>query len=214
MIVMPADSTGIRMGYLCGRFPGRVGHLFTPRAGRKPPGPFPFAPYAMDNAAFGKTEDQWSESDWIKMMDWAKLSGQDPLWALVPDVVGDRARTLLRWDKYAPVASQYGWPLAFAVQDGMTAADVTSDASVVFVGGTTEWKWATVGRWCREFPHVHVGRVNTYRHLWICHEAGADSVDGSGWFRDVQGKQSRGLMAYLQESTGAMPRALQMGLLA
>ena len=193
MIVMPANNTGLAVGWMAGRYPGKIGHLFSPGAQR---GPFSREfdiQYALDNGAFA-AGDNWQESSWFQLLDWAKLSGQRPLWCLVPDVVGDRLRTLRRWDIYAPQAEKYGWPLAFAAQDGMTPADVPPGASVVFIGGTTEWKWRSVAEWCKAFPRVHVGRVNTYRRLWQCHDAGAESCDGTGWTRGDQ-RQARGIRA-------------------
>lgn len=201
---MLSSNTGIFTGYLMGRFPGKVGNLFSPGDQR---GPFEYADYALDNGAFGQGDD-WSESKWIKLMEWARLSGHDPLWALVPDVVGDREGTLARWERYFPVAREYGWPLAFAVQDGMTAGDVPVEAQVVFVGGSTKWKWLTYRDWCSGFPRVHIGRVNTYKLLYRCHDAGAESTDGTGWTRGNQ-KQRRGLVAYLEQSTGVRKRPTQ-----
>ncbi len=202
MIVMPGDNTGILVGYLAGKYPGKMGHLFSPRPHRVPCGPFNFMPFALDNGAYA-AGTEWDESRWFRMLDWARLSGQRPLWALVPDVVGDRDKTLQRWDDYAGRTASYGWPLAFAVQDGMTPVDVPRNADVVFVGGSTEWKWRTVEMWCRAFVSVHVGRVNSYRRLWQCHDAGAESCDGTGWFRGDHGsgKPLRAITAYLEEST-------------
>lgn len=211
VIVMPANNTGIAVGWMAGRYPGKIGHLFSPGAQR---GPFTREfgiPYAFDNGAFALGE-AWQEEPWIKMLDWGRLSGQRPLWALVPDVVGDRAGTLRRWGQYAGIVADYGWPLAFAVQDGMVAADVPISADVVFVGGSTEWKWKTMPMWCGHFQRVHVGRVNTYRRLWQCDDAGAESCDGTGWTRGDQ-IQARGLRAYLEESTNG-DRIRQMELIA
>lgn len=167
-------------------------------------------PYAFDNGAFAAGA-AWTEGGWLAMLDWGKLSGQPPLWALVPDVVGDREGTLRKWDQYAPVLRRYGWPLAFAVQDGMAAADVPREAEVVFIGGSQEWKWATLRMWCDRFAQVHVGGVNTYRNLWKSHEAGAASCDGTGWFRGDQ-KQRRDLYAYMSESSGHTHREVTMAL--
>jgi hypothetical protein len=207
MVVMLANNTGIRVGYLAGKFPGLIGHLFSPGAQR---GPFPFCNYAFDNGVFAKGGD-WTPEPWIKMLEWGKLSGQSPLWNLVPDAVGDRDATLRKWDEFSPIARRYGWPLAFAVQDGMTESDVPADASVVFVGGSTEWKWATYRDWCAAFPRVHVGRVNTYRRLFDCYDAGAESTDGTGFTRGDQ-VQWRGLCAFCEETTGMRKRVVQENL--
>jgi len=54
------------------------------------------------------------------------------------------------------------------------------------------------------FPRVHVGRINGEKGLWECHEAGAESCDGTGWFRggNTEGnKQLQMLLRYLEEST-------------
>lgn len=205
---MLANNTGIRTGYLAGRFPSKVGHLFSPGAHR---GPYEFCRFALDNGAYGAftSGKPWDEGAWLHLLDWAQVMGQRPLWTLVPDVVANRNATLANWSKYAPMAATYGWPLGFAVQDGMVPKDVPADAEVIFVGGTTDWKWATVGLWCANFPRVHVGRVNTYRRLWQCHDLGAESIDGTGWMRGDQ-VQYRGLLAYLEESTGNAERVTQL----
>ena len=182
MIVMPANCTGMHVGYLAGKYPGTLGHLFSPGAAR---GPYSFMPYALDNGAFSAftTGKPWEEGPWIKLLQWAKDSGQDPLWVLVPDVVGEKWATIRRWARYRDTAKAFGWPVAFAVQDGMTPVDVPGGVDVVFVGGSTDWKRSTLGMWCSSFPRVHIGRINTYKWLKICQDAGAESVDGTGWFR-------------------------------
>jgi hypothetical protein len=207
MMIMPANSTGIRTGYWAGRFPGRIGHLYSPGGER---GPWEFMPYGIDNGVFAKGP-LWSEDEYFRLLEWARRSGQPPLWNLVPDTVGDRDHTLRKWDRYYYRCRSYGWALAFAVQDGMTPGDVPSEADVVFVGGSTEWKWKTVSFWCAEFDHVHVGRVNTYRRLWQCHDAGAKSADGTGFNRGDQ-LQTRGILAYLEESSGLRKRHIQQTL--
>lgn len=205
---MPANNTGVRFGYLAGRFPEKVGHLISPGAER---GPYEFIPNALDNGAYSAftSGEDWSEAAWIRLLDWAHLSGQRPLWALVPDVVANKEATLANWERYAPTVARYGFPLAFAAQDGMLPEDVPADAEVIFVGGSTEWKWRTVGLWCAAYPRVHVGRVNSYRRLWQCHDLGAESVDGTGWLRGDQVKW-RGLLAYLEESTGEATKIRQL----
>lgn len=195
MLVMLSNNNGIRVGHLAGKYPGQIGHLYSPGGQR---GPYDFMPFALDNGAFAafthKTE--WPLEPWLHLLDWAKLSGQRPKWVLVPDVVADRKATIARWMQYSPVAARYGWPLAFAVQDGMDYRDVPVAASVVFVGGSTEWKWRTLPDWCARVKRVHVGRVNTYRRLKFADQCGAESCDGTGWTRGDQ-RQWRGLCAFL-----------------
>lgn len=215
MIVMPGSNTGIFVGYLAGRYPGRIGNLFGP-ADKK--GPYDFCPFALDNAAYGASVSgrEWSESEWLALLQRVRIRGLNPLWALVPDVVSDRDGTLERWERYLPVVRRFGFRPAFAVQDGMTPSDVPSEATVVFVGGSTEFKWGTLQTWTTHFPRVHVGRVNSYRRLWQCHDAGAESCDGTGWFRGDQGSVRKipALRAYLEEASGERGRPDQMQLVA
>ena len=210
MRVMVSNATGLRVGMLVERYPGMLGHLYSPGGQR---GPWPELPYALDNGAFPAFTkgEAWDSAAHLELLMWAKNSGQAPLWALVPDVVGDRAATIAKWNHTHAAVAAFGWPLAFAVQDGMTPADVPRGASVVFVGGSTEWKWATVSMWAKEFPRTHVGRVNTYRWLRVCEDAGVESVDGTGWFRANE-NQREGLEQWLREVTGRAQRPAQQSL--
>lgn len=199
MIVMPSNNSAMHLGWLAGRYPGRIGWLLSPKGWRRP---HHWMTYALDNAAFVAwvKNQPWDEAEYLALLQKAKNAPNGPAWVIVPDVVADRDGTLERWHLWAPRLAEYGWPLAFAVQDGMTQADVPSDASIVFVGGTTEWKWSTIKYWCEHNRRVHVGRVNGYGGLWKCHDAGAESCDGTGWFRGDP-VQLAGLESYLQEST-------------
>ncbi len=202
MIVMPANATGIRVGYVARRYeaaPSRLGHLFSPGAQT---GPHAFMPYALDNGAYGcwTAKSPFDVPAWQKLLDWSANSGQRPLWALVPDSVGNRAETLRMWAEYEPVARSYAWPLAFAAQDGMTFDDVPSGADVVFLGGSTGWKWDSLFAWCARFPRVHVGRVNGLRQLRLCARAGANSCDGTGFGRTT--RQWLELERFLAEQAG------------
>lgn len=199
MLVMPSNNSKLHVGYLAGKFPGRLGHLYSPGGFR---GPYPFLPYALDNGRYACWEKgvEWSEANWVSMLERARDAAQEPLWAICPDVVTDREGTLAEWSKWNGYLRSFGWPLAFAVQDGMTPADVPRDAAVVFVGGTVEWKMRMLGMWCSKFPRVHVGKVNGWKRLWQCHEAGAESCDGTGWYRGDD-RQLRGLVRYLERST-------------
>lgn len=202
MIVMPANNSSMHLGWLAGQYPGRIGWLLGPTGWRTP---HQWMPYGCDNDKFAATVKRrpWDEIAYERMLVRVvamERLGRPPLWMLVPDVPFDREGTLIEWKRWAPKIKSYGWRLAFAVQDGMTQSDVPADADVIFVGGTTEWKLATIWYWCENNPDVHVGRVNGYRGLWHCHDAGAKSVDGTGFFRGDQ-EQLAGLERYLDESS-------------
>jgi hypothetical protein len=200
MMVMPANNTGAWVGYLAGKHEGRIGHLYSPGAERKP---LPFIQFALDNNRYvcSLNDREWDEAAYLRMLD---SHGSAALWCIVPDWVGSRDRTLREWDRWAPRMS--GLRLAMAVQDGMTAADVPSEAEVICLGGTTEWKRRTLHYWAEHFRRLHVLRINTEKWLWVCHDAGVESCDGTGWFRGDQ-VQLRGLCRYLDRSSrGVGPR--------
>jgi len=198
MIVMPANNTGVVLGWLAGKYPDRIGHLYSPGNMTRL---YDFLTFALDNGRFAcwSRGAAWDADAWLGMLDRAASIGARPRWVLVPDVVADRDATLREWDHWYGRVKNYGWPLAFAAQDGMEPDDVPAEAAVVFVGGSTEWKRRTMHDWCEAFPRVHIGRINTNKWLWECHEAGAESCDGTGWFRGDQ-QQLRGLIDYLDRS--------------
>jgi hypothetical protein len=206
MIVMPANSTGIEFGRLCGMYPSAMGHLLSPGAAR---GPWPWLPYALDNGAFSAFTRKvaFDDNAFLAHCDWARGAGPQPLWVVVPDVVTDAPATLARWREWAPVLRRFGWPLAFAAQDGHEPGDVPLDADVVFIGGSTEWKLHAIQPFCAAHRRVHVGRVNTYGRLRICADAGAESCDGTGWFRGDR-QQLAGLIQFLQEEAGEVSKVI------
>lgn len=179
---MAANSCGIEYGYLAGRYPGVLAHLYSPGAQR---GPYDFLEFALDNDRYSAwaTGRVWIERDWLNLQRWVVRSGRKPLWSLVPDVVANRDATLAEYAKYVSVVRDFGFRPAFAVQNGMTFEDVPDGECVLFLGGTTNWKEEAIVPWCTRFPgRVHVGRVNAWPRLIKCYEAGAISVDGTGWF--------------------------------
>lgn len=185
MMLMPANHSSSLIHYLAGKHPGKLGWLVGPSARMKTT-LRPWMPYALDNDAFSawSKNKEWDEQAWRALLIWAKDSGLHPRWVLVPDVVADKEKTLERWGVFAPHAKSFGWPVAFAVQDGMTVHDVPEDADVIFIGGTYEWKWSVAALFAWTFPRVHIGRVNELDRLWQAQDLGVESVDGTGWFRD------------------------------
>lgn len=93
------------------------------------------------------------------------------------------------------------WRLAFALQDGMTPADIPDDAVVLFVGGTTKWKWRSLPTWASTGRRVHVGRVNEVERLLICERFGVESVDGTGWMKGTDGGRQAIALAKWMEGT-------------
>jgi hypothetical protein len=185
MMVMPGNHSSPEVHFWAGRYPGKIGWLIGPTAAPKTK-LRTWMPFALDNDAFTAwtTQQPWNEQAWLDMLSRIRQSNLRPQWVLVPDQVADAEATLRLWSVYAPVAARYGWPLAFAVQDGMTPSDVPPAADVVFVGGTSRWKWSTVESWVATGRPVHVGRVNTVELLETCDRLGVQSADGTGWFRD------------------------------
>ena len=196
MIVMVSNHTSWRTHYLQGKH-GGLGLLLPPNGLR---GPYPHLPYAIDNGAFPawSNGEEWDEDAFLRALDWTEGHSAKPRWVVVPDVVTDAEATMESWVRWAPRMRERGLRLALAVQDGMTPADAEPlGADVIFVGGSTEWKMGTLTDWCRAFPRVHVGRINGLRGLMACHAAGAESVDGTGYFRAPE--RMKGLVAYLRE---------------
>lgn len=207
LMVMPANNSSAIVHYWAGKHPGKIGWLIGPTAISKTK-LRPWIPFALDNDAFASwTKRQaWDEAAWIAMLRAVRAQSMKPRWVLVPDVVADREATLEKWDQYAPTAAAYGWPLAFAVQDGMAPADIPENAEVVFVGGTTEWKWRTLPIWAATGRRLHVGRVNELDRLHICERLRVESVDGTGWMRATGGgRQAQDLAAWLDGSAKPQP---------
>lgn len=203
MIIYTANSTGRLVQQLSELFPDRLGMLMAPGAQRSL---LDHGRYALDNGRFvcWKKGAEWSERAFFGLLDWAAKQSAPPQWIVVPDVVADRDRTLREWDKWLPILQSTHWPLALAVQDGMTQGDVPNDASVVFVGGTTGWKWSHL-----DWPKpTHIGRVNTFARLLDAEFAGAESVDGTGWFRGDH-RQTLGLIRFLVKDIEAPDRRIE-----
>jgi hypothetical protein len=126
------------------------------------------------------------------------VTSHKPLWAACPDRVGDAEKTSKMWKRYHKIILHFDILPAFVVQDGHKAKDIPDNAEVIFVGGTTEWKRKTIRYWCKNFPRVHVGRINTLKWLRYVQNAGAESCDGTGWGRGDK-RQLNGLIYFLEE---------------
>lgn len=187
MIVMLGGNSNGYWHYLAGKYPGRIGMLTAPSY-FAPVHTSPWLQFALDNGKFPVWSKgiEWDESEFWEMCDAVKRLNRQPRFVVVPDVVADMEATIESWWKFSPRLQKYGWPLAFACQDGMTVGDIPMEASVAFIGGTTRWKWRNAERFCKEFPRVHIARVEIGNLTKVsqCDKWGAESIDSTGAFRD------------------------------
>lgn len=141
--------------------------------------------WALDNGAWyaHQRNEPWDEDAFLAMLE-QHADGAD--WVVAPDIVAGGVASLERSASWLPGLLARGLQVLIAVQDGMTVADVDRllGARVgLFVGGSTEWKLATLGAWGelarRRSCWLHVGRVNSARRIRLCKDARATSFDGS-----------------------------------
>jgi hypothetical protein len=179
MTVLIATNTNGKLHYLAGRYPGRVGWMMSPATRFQEPRQW--LPYAIDNGRFNPKA--WEEPRFFDLLDRCRMARYKPLWVAVPDELGDAQRTREMWFDYEPRLRRYGWPLAFVAQDGQELADVPRSADLIFIGGTTEWKWRYAATFAACYPRIHVGRVHAIDKIEYCQRLGVESTDGSGFFR-------------------------------
>ena len=112
--------------------------------------------------------------------------GDSADWLVLPDIVcGGLASLELSMSWLSELAD--ACPKLIAVQDGMEPGHIEpllrDGVAGIFVGGSTEWKIASLPTWGamkrRTGCHLHVGRVNTRRRIRLCGTVGADSFDGT-----------------------------------
>lgn len=178
-MIMPANNTSGIVHYYAGAKPGSVGLLYTPEGilNHCWGGIRWYFPYAIDNGAFVR----FDKDQFIKAL--VRITKfHPPLWILVPDVVADAEATIIKWHYWHRRVAPFG-RLAFAVQDGMDPVDVPPEAYCVFVGGSTKWKLQNAPRFKGVSKWLHIGRVNSPKRIEWARMIGADSIDGTGFFR-------------------------------
>jgi hypothetical protein len=135
-----------------------------------------------DNGAFSQ---RWTPEHWWR---WLLDQPRRFRFAVCPDTFDPTGgpchlETLDKWRYWSGRMERAGFVPAFVCQVGCKPRTVPVDASVLFLGGTTEWKlgpdaWAiteahAADRW------VHMGRVNSKKRLDTARAMGCDSVDGT-----------------------------------
>lgn len=205
MMVMPANQTN-ELVHLWSALYGNVGHLYTPARKERIR---PWLPYVLDNGRYADTMNgiAFDEDAFVRFVESFVFREIQPLWIAVPDVPFNGEETLDWWEIWAPRLRSYDVPLALVVQNGMTpdvVVPLLSKGDVIFVGGSTEWKWATVESWASAWDRIHVGRVNSPEKLTYLKGLGVESCDGSGWFRG-KSPQVVGLGRFLAEQAEKCP---------
>jgi hypothetical protein len=176
MMIMPANNLSGVVHYLAGAYPGSVGMLISPGSYKRPPF---YLPYAIDNGAFIGFE----EVAFQFLLRKVSLLRNKPIFVAVPDCVGDAEETNRLWHQWH---DKIEFPLAFVAQDGHEPQDIPTKAHAVFVGGSTDWKLSSAHKFKSVCKWLHIGRVNTLGRLHWAVDIGADSIDGSGWFRGIR----------------------------
>lgn len=159
-------------------------------------------PWLLDNGAFS---DAWNEDGWLAGLERWQEYRSTCIASVCPDVVGDAAATLARFGQYAPVIRQYGYPVAFVTQNGLTMDAVPwNDLDVLFIGGTDQHKLGEsmpfVVEAKRRGKWVHVGRVNSAKRMhqfWI-----ADSCDGTSLKIEPSPRNCRIYVGAMEEIKG------------
>lgn len=141
--------------------------------------------YALDNGAWTAhaNGEPFDDAAFVRAVNYLG-AGAD--FVVAPDIVCGGPASLALSLHWLPWLRPRCQRILVPVQDGMENDDIAPMLSAelgIFVGGSTEWKEATTGRWAalarKHGAWCHVGRVNTARRIAICLSAGADSFDGS-----------------------------------
>jgi len=180
-VICYASRTGTRRNLAALR--ARGWRLLVSRAGVWRTEGFPN--YALDNGAWAdfQAKRAFDEDAFERLIE---RLGAKADWIVLPDIVAGGLPSLelsYRWmNRCLSICSR----VLIAVQDGMEEhhiAPLVGPSVGVFLGGSTEWKLATMGLWgrfCQRLGvYYHVARVNTARRMRQAIAAAAHSVDGS-----------------------------------
>lgn len=123
--------------------------------------------FMVDNGAF---TNKYQFLQWLAGLRRLRLYRLQCLGVIIPDKPFYWSVTLEMFRELAPYARDLGFPVALAIQNGVSLAEVKSlDFDTVFVGGDEDFKrrecWPVIdyalglGKW------IHVGRVNGERNI-------------------------------------------------
>lgn len=170
-----------------------VGMMLNPRS-YKPSRADAYPAVGIDNGCF---TDRWEEGQWLRYLDrcdrraiFAVAPDVPPLWAVErrarrPDDVDPWPESWARSERYVDRIRGMGFPVAVAMQNGVTVDKVPWDAlDVVFLGGDTAWKLSTDALYIANAArdrgvHVHMGRANSAKRFVRAVSMACDSADGT-----------------------------------
>ena len=187
------------MGLLCNPRNGRVGVI----------NKYPTAKWAGDNDCFNGNFDPIKFQTWLRKIYSCR---ERCLFITAPDVVANAEATIRQFPEWSEKIRSLGYPVAFALQDGVKESDIPWDlCDAVFLGGSTKFKLSQeaiqllliakeYGKW------RHVGRINTIKrvtHFWNY----ADSFDGTDFiFHPNESiKDTVYIMTWRQQQIELMP---------
>jgi len=157
---------------------GLLRTIVTPAQGTRP---IPGVPFCADNGKYGKGwPGPWRWGEWVK-----GLPRDGCAFVVAPDVPFNAAATLRLWDPAYRFLARYGYPAAFAAQDGQESLPVPwSQISTLFIAGSTEWKlgphaFALIQEAVSRDVPAHCARVSSERRLMKASWAGCSSADGT-----------------------------------
>ena len=151
------------------------GLMRTPWIGNKVP---PEITWAADTGCFTRAYEHDAYFGWL-----ATANKNTCLFATAPDVLGNWHKTLEQSISILPQIRDAGYKAAIVLQNGCTTVP-WDEVDAVFIGGDDGFKegWDAYGLTLeakRRGKWVHMGRVNSWRRMFIAAKWGCDSVDGT-----------------------------------
>jgi len=147
-----------------------------------------YAFYFLDNGAFGYwiKGKEFNPTPFLNLVEKSLRANKKADFLVLPDLIGRGKESLEFSSKWTEELKGVGIPFALALQDGMEEVEVEEfviayGVRVLFVGGTTPWKWRTAPRWVKLAERLgiecHIGRVPSAKRVYQARMAGAHSID-------------------------------------
>jgi len=166
-------------------------------------------PYFVDNGAYSawRNGEEWDKTEWVATLDATRDMPREPDFIVLPDVYQSAEETYERGAETVSTATDYGWPVYFAVQDGMaveTAVRFAEDKELdgIFVGGSQAWKRRYAGQFIMTAHdyglHCHIGKPGD---IYWAYTLGVDSVDTTSIVRNQSYDRLRRVHRKIEQQT-------------